>query len=133
MSKTELETEILKYISSNAKLISLLYDIDLIPEQLKKDSKNWFRMLMIGEYFREQSNKLRIIPTESPDFSLVAGGKYKICYPGHFDYDKFFGDAIYRGELKEDIEKQETLYSFNVETQHAPAHFTKQDIIGKYE
>ena len=40
--------EILKFINTDTNTQSLLYDIDLLPEQLKEDTMNWVRMIAIG-------------------------------------------------------------------------------------
>jgi len=60
---TELQTEarrrhslermvmaLLRYINRTPELLSLLYDLDLLPEQLKRDSFQWRQMLMLTNW-----------------------------------------------------------------------------------
>ena len=46
--------ELLKYINNNPTLLSLLYDIDLMPEQCHQDSPEWQQMVIIVNYWRER-------------------------------------------------------------------------------
>ena len=41
------ESNALAYINSKPALLSLLYDLDLLPEQLEEGSKDWNRMLIL--------------------------------------------------------------------------------------
>jgi len=45
---------LLKYIEKTPKLLSFLYDLDLMPEQLDRKSRNWFRMLQIAEEWKQR-------------------------------------------------------------------------------
>jgi hypothetical protein len=45
---------LLDYINANPDLISLLYDLDLMPEQLEKGTKDWCRMVMLTTWHRER-------------------------------------------------------------------------------
>jgi len=60
---TELQTEarrrhslermvkaLLRYINRTPELLSLLYDLDLLPEQLKRDSVQWMQMLILTNW-----------------------------------------------------------------------------------
>lgn len=44
---------LLDYINANQDLISLLYDLDLMPEQLEKGTKDWCRMVLLTTWHRE--------------------------------------------------------------------------------
>ena len=48
--------ELLKYINNTPALLSLLYDIDLMPEQFinNQDSPEWQQMVIIVNYWRER-------------------------------------------------------------------------------
>lgn len=43
----------LAFITATPALQSCLYDLDMLPEQLKRGSKEWDRMLIITHHFRE--------------------------------------------------------------------------------
>lgn len=45
-------SDLLHYIGDTPGLISLLYDLDLLPEQLKPGTDEWSRMLLIAETWR---------------------------------------------------------------------------------
>jgi len=60
-SKKQQETEIVNYIHNTPDLHSLLCDIDLMPEQLKRDSHDWRRMLIISERWKSMKNDMRMI------------------------------------------------------------------------
>ena len=49
--------ELMLYINEDDGLMSLLYDMDLLPEQLEKGSRDWRRMLILSERWREKSSK----------------------------------------------------------------------------
>lgn len=51
--------ELLRYINETPALLSLLYDIDMLPEQLTEMTKPWGDMLIISEHFRWHSDKCR--------------------------------------------------------------------------
>jgi len=51
MTKTN-HKKLLRYISSDLGLISLLYDLNMLPEQLKEGSQDWIRMLVITLHWR---------------------------------------------------------------------------------
>lgn len=44
------QQEILHYINHTLELQSLLYDLDLMPEQLKQDSREWGIMMIISAW-----------------------------------------------------------------------------------
>jgi hypothetical protein len=41
---------LLRYINRTPELLSLLYDLDLLPEQLKRDSFQWRQMLILTNW-----------------------------------------------------------------------------------
>lgn len=48
---TEADRKYLRLVSESPTLTSFLYDLNLLPEQLEKDSKGWQAMkLVIGGY-----------------------------------------------------------------------------------
>ena len=51
-----IENALLEYINHTPTLLSLLYDIDLMPEQLidHQDSPEWQQMAIIVNYWRER-------------------------------------------------------------------------------
>lgn len=51
--------ELLCYISDTPALLSLLYDIDMLPEQLEKSTKSWGDMLIIAAHFRAHEQLIR--------------------------------------------------------------------------
>jgi hypothetical protein len=53
------EPNIYIYINSTAVLQSLLFDLNLLPEQLEEDSPNWDRMLCIVWHFQEFERQLK--------------------------------------------------------------------------
>lgn len=44
--------EILKFVNNDPDTLSLLYDLDFMPEQLEEDSKSWIKMLIIAHHMR---------------------------------------------------------------------------------
>jgi len=58
---TELIAELLTYINTDQRLLSLLYDMDLMPEQVKRDSKDWKRMLFVANHHRRLTDSLRAL------------------------------------------------------------------------
>ena len=51
--------ELHKYINATPELLSLLYDLDLMPEQLEVGSKDYNRMLVLAQWhecFRRKAN-----------------------------------------------------------------------------
>lgn len=46
------ESNALAYINSKPALLSLLYDLDLLPEQLEEGSKDWNRMLILTAWHK---------------------------------------------------------------------------------
>lgn len=42
--------EILKFVNNDPDTLSLLYDLDFMPEQLEEDSKSWIKMLIIAHH-----------------------------------------------------------------------------------
>ena len=49
--------ELLKYINDRPALVSLLYDLDMLPEQLDEGSRDYGRMLLIAEAWRNDHEK----------------------------------------------------------------------------
>ena len=49
--------KLLRFISDTPPLLSLLYDIDLMPEQLECGSTDWAKMLRIARAFAEFQHK----------------------------------------------------------------------------
>lgn len=48
------EKSILDYISNTPVLLSLLYDMEMMPEQLKRGSLDWYRMLILAERWKSK-------------------------------------------------------------------------------
>ena len=46
------EATLLAYINATPAMQSLLYDCDLMPEQLKRETQDWDRMLYIADHWR---------------------------------------------------------------------------------
>ena len=44
--------QLLAYINETPPLLSLLYDLDWMPEQLERGGRDWFRMLMLAEAWK---------------------------------------------------------------------------------
>jgi hypothetical protein len=44
--------EVLKYINGTPELLSMLYDVDLLPEQTMNDSRQWLRTLLVVRLHR---------------------------------------------------------------------------------
>jgi len=44
--------EILKFINSSPTLLSLLYDLNLLPEQLEDYSEAWAKMMLVAVHFK---------------------------------------------------------------------------------
>ena len=42
------------YLNETPELLSLLYDIDLLPEQLEDGSREWFHMILIIEAWKNR-------------------------------------------------------------------------------
>jgi len=45
---------LLRYITDTPELLSLLYDIEWMPEQLEEGTADWCRMLIISEAWRNR-------------------------------------------------------------------------------
>ena len=54
MKLTEQEKRTLKYINTTPDLLSLLYDLDMLPEQLEQPSFQWTRMMILAEWHRKK-------------------------------------------------------------------------------
>ncbi len=50
--------ELLKFINSTPIMLSLLYDLNMMPEQLTERTKPWFDMLNIANHFRTFQNSV---------------------------------------------------------------------------
>ena len=49
-SQQRMARALLRYINRTPELLSLLYDLDLLPEQLKRDSFQWWQMLILANW-----------------------------------------------------------------------------------
>jgi len=58
-AKTRRVRQLMEYINATPALLSLLYDMDFMPEQLEPVSRNWFRMLMLAEAWKENMSNAR--------------------------------------------------------------------------
>lgn len=54
----QMEAEILGYISKTPEMLSMLYDLDLLPEQLKRGSKDWRRMCVLAAWHESIAEKM---------------------------------------------------------------------------
>lgn len=52
------QAEVLRFINDTPMVFSLLYDLDLLPEQLDRKGPNWIRMLNIGLHMKLLTEKL---------------------------------------------------------------------------
>lgn len=52
------EKSLLAYINSKAVLLSLLYDLDLLPEQIDHSSIKWAEMLTIAAHFKSHEEAI---------------------------------------------------------------------------
>lgn len=43
---------VITYINSTPELVSLLYDLDMLPEQLEEGSKDWKRMFILAAWHK---------------------------------------------------------------------------------
>jgi hypothetical protein len=57
---------LLRYANETPELLSLLYDMDLMPEQLKERTHDWARMLMLIQAWKNR--------TQWPNDKLTHGG-----------------------------------------------------------
>lgn len=55
--------DILKYINETPELLSLLYDMGLLPEQHPENSRDWNRCMMLSEAWKENSKSKDAIET----------------------------------------------------------------------
>jgi hypothetical protein len=51
----KIEQELINYLNETPRLLSLLYDIDLMPEQTMDSSKYWKKTLVIIEHWKANS------------------------------------------------------------------------------
>ena len=51
------QNDLLRYIANTPALLSLLYDGDLLPEQLLEGSRDWGRMLLIAGAWRAEQRR----------------------------------------------------------------------------
>lgn len=49
---TVIVKDLIQYINLTPGLLSLLYDLDLLPEQLNEGSADWKRMLTVASFYR---------------------------------------------------------------------------------
>lgn len=57
--------ELRAYINETPELISLLYDLDLLPEQLEKHTLDFNRMLLLSAWHRVKFTEWRPTPSAS--------------------------------------------------------------------
>lgn len=57
MELNENARELLRYINATPALLSLLYDIDMMPEQLTRGTSPWVNMLIIAAAFRDANGE----------------------------------------------------------------------------
>lgn len=50
-----INASMLKYINETPQLLSLLYDMDMMPEQLERKSKDWNRMMVLAQWHRNET------------------------------------------------------------------------------
>jgi len=55
----------LRYINNTPKVLSLLWDLDLMPEQLEHGSRNWHRMMQLACWICIQDLKTTKIDTKA--------------------------------------------------------------------
>jgi hypothetical protein len=60
MELEESVRDLLRYINDSPRLLSLLYDIDMMPEQLERGTNRWLNMLMIAYAFRDHEETLHL-------------------------------------------------------------------------
>ena len=51
--------QLLGFINDTPPLLSLLYDLDWMPEQLERGSRDWFRMLMLAGAWKDNMPNAR--------------------------------------------------------------------------
>lgn len=51
---SSIETPLLQFINDCPALLSLLYDMDWMPEQLKRGTREWILMLLLVEYWKNE-------------------------------------------------------------------------------
>jgi hypothetical protein len=61
---------LLRYVGETPELLSLLYDMDLMPEQLKERTHDWARMLLLAQAWKNRTqwpnDKLSHGPANNP-------------------------------------------------------------------
>lgn len=62
MNKEQIERMVLVYINSTPELLSLLYDLDLMPEQLDRNSKDWHRMMILTGFHQSIREMYDTVP-----------------------------------------------------------------------
>lgn len=69
------------YINGTPQLLSLLYDMDLMPEQLERRTLDYKRMIILAEWFRAKEQKWVEEQTKnmkpSKDGTALIGGDWK--------------------------------------------------------
>lgn len=58
---------LLRYINETADLLSLLYDLNMMPEQLERGSIQWRQMLVLADWHRARFTKLSPTPTAATE------------------------------------------------------------------
>ena len=70
---TQCERRILRFINGNQKIQGLLWDMDMMPEQLERGTLDWTRMLILCDYIQKNSIymgfkcKHRKVPEMTPE------------------------------------------------------------------
>jgi hypothetical protein len=57
------EDVVLKMLNDTPEIISFLYDVGLLPEQLEKDSNEWHRMLGVVLGYMPKESIIEVKPT----------------------------------------------------------------------
>jgi hypothetical protein len=52
-----LADDLLSYINKTPEMLSMLYDLDMMPEQLTRESRDWYRMLILASWHRTKSEQ----------------------------------------------------------------------------
>lgn len=58
MNKEDTEKRLLRYINATPELLSLLYDMDLMPEQLNRDTRDWHKMIVLAHWHESKATRM---------------------------------------------------------------------------
>lgn len=59
--------ELIAFINNTPVVLSLLYDLNLLPEQLEERTKQWFDMLNIAAHFKTFQEQMEKTPPQPPN------------------------------------------------------------------